>query len=165
MKTKYLSITGVFAAIIALMTAYICHIPIGLNGGYIHFGDTLIYLAATLLPRPYAMLAAGIGGGLADLLTAPLWAPATIIIKVLLATLFTNKTTKIITPRNIIATIGAFLISGIGYLTAEYFIFGNAAIVTSLVSSVIQSTGSAIFFIIIGIALDKIRVKSRLAIK
>ena len=49
----------------------------GFNGGYIHLGDALIYLAAVLLPAPYAMAAGAIGGGLADLLTAPVWAPAT----------------------------------------------------------------------------------------
>ena len=75
-----LTVTGLFAAIITLMTAYICHIPYGANGGYIHFGDALIYVAAVILPRPYAMAAAAIGGGLADLLTAPMWAQATIII-------------------------------------------------------------------------------------
>lgn len=159
MKTKYLAMTGVFATLITLMTAYICHIPIGLNGGYIHFGDTMIYLAATLLPRPYAMLAAAIGGGLADLLTAPLWVPATVMIKLSIASLFSNKTAKIITPRNSIATVIAYLISGLGYLVAEYFIFGSAAIITSLLGNFIQSLGSAIFFIIIGLALDKIHIK------
>ena len=45
-----LTVTGLFAAIITLMTAYICHIPYGANGGYIHFGDALIYVAAVILP-------------------------------------------------------------------------------------------------------------------
>lgn len=70
-----ITVTGLFAAMIALMTAYIFHIPYGANGGYIHFGDALIYIAAVLLPRPYALAAAAIGGGLADLMTAPMWAP------------------------------------------------------------------------------------------
>ena len=53
-------------------------------GGYIHFGDAIIYLTATLLPAPYAIAAAAIGGGLADLLTAPMWILPTIIIKMLI---------------------------------------------------------------------------------
>ena len=57
-----MTLTGLFAAMITLMTAYICHIPYGANGGYIHFGDALIYIAAVLLPRPYALAAAAIGG-------------------------------------------------------------------------------------------------------
>ena len=44
-----ITVTGLFAAMIALMTAYIFHIPYGANGGYIHFGDALIYIAAVLL--------------------------------------------------------------------------------------------------------------------
>ena len=64
-RMRYLTITGLFAAMIAIMTAYICHIPVGANNGYIHFGDSLIYLAAALLPTPYALAAAAIGGGLA----------------------------------------------------------------------------------------------------
>ena len=81
-RVRYLTMTGLMASLITIMTAYICHIPVGVNGGYIHFGDSLIYLAAVLLPRPYALIAASIGGGLADILTAPMWAPATIIIKI-----------------------------------------------------------------------------------
>ena len=64
--------TALFAAAITVMTAYMLHIPIP-TGGYIHLGDALIYLAACLLPAPYAAAAAAIGAGMADLLTAPMW--------------------------------------------------------------------------------------------
>ena len=162
---RYLTLTGLMAAMITMMTAYICHIPIGVNGGYIHFGDSIIYLAAVLLPTPYALAAAAIGGGLADLMTAPMWAPATIIIKMLITIPFTNKSAKIITPRNIIATVIAYLITGIGYFIAEYIIFGSfgSALIASLSGNLIQSVGSAIFFIIFGLALDKVHLKSRLS--
>ena len=90
-RVRYLNMTGLMAALITIMTAYICHIPVGVNGGYIHFGDSLIYLTAVLLPRPYALAAAAIGGGLADLLTAPMWTPATVIIKMLIVLPFSNK--------------------------------------------------------------------------
>lgn len=163
-RMRYITLTGLMAAMIALMTAYICHIPTGINGGYIHFGDSLIYIAATLLPTPYALAAAAIGGGLADLMTAPMWAPATIIIKMLITIPFTNKSAKIITPRNIIATVIAYFISGTSYFFAEYLIFGSfgSAFLASMSGSLIQSGGSAIFFIIFGIALDKVHIKSKL---
>lgn len=164
-KVKYLTITGLLAAMITLMTAYICHIPVGANGGYIHFGDSLIYIAAALLPTPYAFAAAAIGGGLADLLTAPMWAPATIIIKMLITIPFTNKSTKIITTRNIVATVIAYFISGTCYFFAEYIIFGSfsSAFLASMSGSLIQSGGSAVFFIIFGLALDKAHIKAKLA--
>lgn len=161
-KLKYLTITGLMAAMITIMTAYICHIPTGINGGYIHFGDSIIYLAAALLPTPYALAAAAIGGGLADLLTAPMWAPATIIIKMLIAIPFTSKSAKIVTPHNVAAAVIAYFISGLGYFIAEYLLFGAMpAFIASMSGSLIQSGGSAFFFIIFGLALDRTHAKSK----
>lgn len=160
-KLKYLTLTGLMAAMITIMTAYICHIPTGINSGYLHFGDALIYLAAALLPTPYALTAAAVGSGLADLLTSPLWIPATIPIKMLIALPFTCKSAKIVTPRNVTASVLALLISGIGYFLAEYLIFGTwPVLIASMSGSLIQSGGSAVFFIIIGLALDKTHVKT-----
>ena len=161
-RIKYLTITGVMAAMITIMTAYICHIPIGTNGGYVHFGDTLIYLAAALLPRPYAVIAAAIGGGMADLLTAPMWTVATVIIKMLITIPFTGKSAKIVTKRNVIATVLANFISGLSYFLAEYLLFGTwSVLLVSMSQSLVQSGGSAVFFIILGLALDKMNVKKR----
>lgn len=162
-KTKKITITGIMAALITIMTAYVFHVPIGVNGGYVHFGDALIYLAAAVLPMPYALAAAAIGGGLADLLTAPMWMPATIIIKMLIVFPFTNKSGKIITKRNIIATVIAYFISGFGYFIAEYLLFETwSVLLVSMGQSLIQSFGSAVVFIVLGLALDKAQIKSRL---
>lgn len=162
-RMRYLTVTGLMSALIMIMTAYICHIPIGVNGGYIHFGDSLIYLAAVLLPRQYALAAAAIGGGIADLLTAPVWAPATIIIKMLIVLPFGNKSKKIITKRNILATVVAYFISGLGYFLAEYVMFGSWAVFfVSMTGSLIQAGGSALFFVICGYALDEMQIKKRL---
>lgn len=159
---KYLVTTAIMAAMITLMTAYICHVPTGINEGYIHFGDALIYIAAAILPAPYAMAAGAIGGGLADLLTAPVWAPATIIIKMLITIPFTNKNAKIVNTRNVIALFIAFIISGTGYFLAEGIMFGfTTAFFVSIGGSVIQSGGSAIVFLLFGLALDKIHFKAR----
>lgn len=163
-KLKNLTFTALLAAMITVFTAYICHIPVGSNGGYIHFGDSLIYIAASLLPWSYAMAAAAIGGGLADILTAPIWAPATIIIKALISIPFTNKSSKIVTARNVISTIIAFVISATGYAIAEAVITQTNILVVLPVSvpgSVIQSGGSAIIFIILGLVLDKMGFKKR----
>ena len=161
-KVRYLTMTGFMAALITIMTASICHIPVGMNGGYIHFGDSLIYLAAVVLPRPYALAAAAIGGGMADLLTAPIWAPATIIIKMLIVLPFSNKSTKIVTPRNIFAAVLAYFISGLSYFLAEYILFGSwSVLLISMSQSLIQSGGSAVFFVILGHVLDEAHIKTR----
>lgn len=146
-RTKKIVITGIFAAMITVMTAYICHIPYGANGGYIHFGDTLIYLAAVFMPRPYALAAAAIGGGLADLLTAPMWAPATIMIKMLIVLPFSQNSDKLSGVRNIAAPVVSGVISAAGYYVAEGLLFSSfAAPLASVTGSLIQSGGSAVLF-------------------
>lgn len=159
-KTQLLTTSALFAALVCITTAYIFHIPFGANGGYIHLGDTLIYLAASLLPTPYAVLAAGIGGAMADLLTAPVWAPATFIIKMLIALPFTNKGSKIICARNIVAIFVASIITCTGYAIAEMIIYGSEAMLfVSLVANLTQAFGSAIVYFFIGITLDNMRFK------
>lgn len=163
-KVKYLTLTGLMAAMIALMTAYICHIPFGANGGYIHFGDSFIYIAAAILPPPYALAAAAIGGGIADLLTAPMWTPATIIIKMLITIPFTNKAARLITTRNVIATFIAYWISHTGYFFAEYILFESfSSAFFGSIGGIIQSGGSAVFFLVFGLALDRVHIKAKLA--
>ena len=162
-QLRYLTTTGLLAALITIFTAYILHIPVGMNGGYIHIGDSIIYIAAALLPAPYAMVAGAIGGGLADLLTAPLWAPATVIIKMLIVLPFTSKKSKLLPFRNVIAPFISFVISATGYYIANWVIFGEkTAILTSFSGSFIQSGSSAVIFIALAIALDKAGVKSLL---
>jgi uncharacterized repeat protein (TIGR04002 family) len=160
-----ITLTGIFAALITIFTAYIGHIPVGAHGGYVHFGDGLIYLAAAILPAPYAMAAGAIGGGLADLLTAPAWAIATIIIKALLVLPFTNKGSTILNKRNYIAPIIAYLISNTGYFIAEAVMFGiKTALLSGLTGGLVQSGGSMVFFILLGQALDKINFKSKVEV-
>lgn len=57
---QLLCVTGLFAAMIYVLTAWL-HIPTG--AGYTHAGDGLIYLAASMLPTPYARAAGAIGAG------------------------------------------------------------------------------------------------------
>ena len=158
-----LTLSGIFAALITIFTAYIGHIPVGINGGYIHFGDGLIYLAATILPMPYAMLAGSIGGGMADLLTAPAWTLATVIIKTLIVIPFTSRSIRIVSKRNLVAPVISYFISATGYYIAEALLFGTkAAIFTSFSGSFVQSFGSMIFFLMLGTALDKVGFKARM---
>lgn len=162
-KTRYLSIAAIFAALITVMTAYVFHIPVPIAGGYMHFGDSLIYLAATILPRPYAMIAAAIGGGLADLLTAPMWMLPTLIIKALITLPFSSKEGKILTKRNAVAPVLSYFISGTGYYLANNLVFNSGvAFLTSFGASLIQSAGSAITFYLLATLLDKAGFKKRL---
>lgn len=161
-KILYLTTTALFAALVCIMTAYIFHIPVGSNNGYVHVGDAMIYLAASILPAPYAMIAGGLGGAMADLLTAPVWAPATFIIKMINVIPFTCKKDKIVNTQNVIALVLSGMITFIGYFIAEGIMFGTwAALIPSLLSGWVQPLGSAIVFLAVGTALDHIDFKRR----
>lgn len=67
----YVVMAALFAAIITVVTAYVLRIPTG--NGYIHLGDSFIFLAASLLPLPYAIAAAAVGAGLADRILFGAW--------------------------------------------------------------------------------------------
>ena len=43
-KVKKICLTGLMAALITVCTAFI-KIPTGINSGYLHFGDSMIYIA------------------------------------------------------------------------------------------------------------------------
>ena len=159
-KTRLMAMTAVLIALTTIFTAYIFHIPVGVNGGYIHFGDAVIYLAAAMLPTPYAMLVGALGGGLADLLTAPMWIIPTVIIKMLIVLPFSSKKSSLLNGRNVIAPVISFFISATGYYIAEMILFGSkTALIAAFSGSLIQSGGSAIFFYLAATAFDGVGIK------
>ena len=161
-KVKRVCITGLMAALVCVATAFI-KMPTGINSGYLHFGDSMIYLAGCLL-GPWASLAAAIGGALADVISgAPQWAPATAVIKALNAVPFIlvcrNTNHTIITKWTVPMTIVSGLITIGGYLLAEGVMYSFPTAITSVPFSCIQAVGSAIVFIIVGAVLDKIKIQ------
>lgn len=84
-KTKTIIYTALFTAFICVATMVIS-IPVPFTNGFIHPGDSIIFIAAVMLPLPYAMFAAGAGSMLADLLLGyPHWALPTLVIKAIMA--------------------------------------------------------------------------------
>lgn len=167
---RLVALTALFAALTAVATAFI-KINTGINEGYLHFGDSVIYLAACVLPLPYACIAAAVGGGIADLLAgAAVWAPVTAVIKALnvlpFAVMYSAKITK--SPNKIVnkATVTMPVISGLitifGYLLAEGIMYSFPTAWTSVPFSIVQASGSAAVYWILGASLDKLNFKNRL---
>lgn len=153
---------ALFAAAITVMTAYFVHIPIP-TGGYVHLGDMLIYLAASLLPTPYAMAAASIGAGLADLLTAPVWMVPTVVIKALMVCFFTSSQEKILCRRNIIAVFLAGVFSPTAYALAGCAMAGTmAAFLPQFLGTLVQGIGSGALFLLAAPAMDAMRLKAHI---
>jgi len=159
---RFLIAAAVFAAAIAAATAYILHIPLP-TGGYIHVGDALIYLAACLLPLPWAMAAGAVGGMLADLLTAPVWAPATFVIKAAICLPFTCRGEKLACRRSAAAVCVAGLISPALYGFVNVSLTQSwAAYWPQFAGTLVQSVGSGIVFAVLALACDKAGLKKQL---
>ncbi|MCI9627593.1 MAG: TIGR04002 family protein [Clostridia bacterium] len=162
--TKNLVLAALFAALTFVLTAYFFHVPVGVNGGYIHFGDSMIYLAASILPLPYAMAAGAIGAGLSDLMSGgAMWVVPTVIIKALMAAMFSAKQDKVLGKRNTLALIPAALICLVGYYLAESIIMGNFLVgLPSAPLTLIQSAGSSALYVLLALAFDKAKLKQKI---
>ena len=160
-KITFMCMSGVFTALVFVVTAYL-HIPT--NNGYIHVGDGLIYLSACLLPWPYAMVVGAGGAFLADCLTGfAIWAPGSVIIKALTVLFFTSKSEKVVNLRNSLALVPATLMCVGGYYLYEALLYSNfVSPLAGIPASLTQSLASAVVFVAIGLAIDKMKIKSKI---
>ncbi|WP_203248095.1 ECF transporter S component [Sporosarcina beigongshangi] len=82
-KTFDLVITAILAALIFVATMINIKLPIG-QGGLIHLGTSMLFMAAILFGPKKGALAGAIGMGLFDILGGwAIWAPTTIISRLL----------------------------------------------------------------------------------
>lgn len=174
-------LTALFAAMTFALT-YTIKIPMP-GGGYIHTGDAMIYLSACILPTPFAMLAAGIGGAMSDFVGGyTMYILPTLIIKALNAAPFSAKSEKILTLRNCLCVLGSGAVTVLGYYitkagmlalaaSGETINFGQAltqgttwiAAAANIPENLIQAGGSAVLFFVIALALDKIKIKNKIS--
>ena len=88
-----------------------------------------------------------------------MWMPATVIIKFLIVLPFTEKNSRLLSPRNIAAPVIAGVVSAAGYYVAEGILFGSfAAPAASLAGSLIQSGGSAALFYVAALIMERSHV-------
>ena len=158
--TFNLTLSAIFAAIITV-SIVVLRYPISYStlGGYVHIGDTFIYLAAILLPLPYAIAAAAIGGALADLSVGALvYIIPTAIIKGCMCLFFINrdKTKKLLCKRNVIAVVVAGLLGSVGYYFTDVILLRNfISPLPTFVFGLTQPLASGILFVLIAGILDK----------
>jgi len=159
-----LVLAGLLSALVVISTILI-QIP-SPTKGYIHLGDSIVYLSGILLGPLAGGLAAAVGSALADLISGfGFYAPASFIIKGLDALLtafvyicLTNKS------NTFLGNIGAFsiavLIGGAvmvgGYLLFEAFLYGLAPALLNLPFNITQAVAGAILAAPLLTALKKL---------
>lgn len=157
---------AVFAAMIFALTRFI-QIPVPGGAGYLHFGDAMIYIVASTLGGPWALLASALGATLADLSSGfAVYAPISAIVKVLIAlpfVLVNKKSEKILTPLTICLTIPSGVITVLGYFLGD-LIVNRAYAVADIPMNIVQAVASAIIFVVISAAFDAAKLKKKLFI-
>ena len=161
-NTRLITLSAVFAAMTYALTAFL-HIPTA--KGYIHIGDAVIFIAASLLPKPYAMASAAIGASLSDALSGYwIWVPATFVIKALTALAFTSKKKKMLCAHNFTALVPALVLCVGGYgLYSGLVIYGSLpAGFIDAPANLFQTAASAAVYIALSATLDKSGIKKKI---
>ena len=161
-KTQKIVIAEMLAALTCIATMII-KIPSPLKG-YLNLGDCVVLLSGWLLSPLYGFLAAGLGSGLADLISGyGVYVPATFIIKGVMAIaayfgfrFLQNKVTNI--SARIVSGIVAELIMVFGYYVFEGFLYGFGASLVNIPANAVQGVAG----LIIGTILVKIFEKSKI---
>ena len=155
-RIKTLTWAGLMCAIVVVTTMFAA-IPIpGVQGAYANAGDAAVYASAHLLGWPWGVAAAAIGSMLADLLLgSALYAPATFVIKGVMALLAVKLAGKVK------AMITRFLICGgvmvLGYFLYECLIYGASTAAISIPANLMQAVAGALLGAIITKGIDTVR--------
>lgn len=161
-KTQKIVIAAMLAALTCIATMIIkIRSPLK---GYLNLGDCVVLLSGWLLSPLYGFLAAGLGSGLADLISGyGVYVPATFIIKGVMAIaayfgfrFLQNKVTNI--SARIVSGIVAELIMVFGYYVFEGFLYGFGASLVNIPANAVQGGAG----LIIGTILVKIFEKSKI---
>ncbi len=143
LSVKRLTFAGLMAALICVLTMF-PHIPIPAGSGYIHLGDGMILLAAMVV-GPLAIPAAAIGSALADVFSGfALYAPATFVIKGLVALVAWLLYRRGHILRTVVAFVLAEALMVAGYFAFEWFVAREYAIIDILGNSIQGVSGAAL---------------------
>lgn len=143
-----LTLASLFASLIFCATFFL-RIPVA--SGYIHAGDGFVFIAAVLMPAPYAAAAAALGAALADFAGGfALWIPVTAAIRVLTVLFFTRR--RFLCPRNYAALgLSALLTAGGYYLFEALAVYhGFSGALTGVPFNLLQTALGAVLFLMFG---------------
>lgn len=171
-KTKNLTLIAAAAVLAALtcVATMVVQIPM-LTKGYVNLGDVLVLTSAWILGSPWGIAAAGIGSAMADLLTGyAYYAPATLIIKVLMAVAafyiakgFMNGSYAKSLVGKIIGGVVAEIIMVAGYYLYAVILYGDPiAAASSIFGNAIQGVIGLVVGILLTVALEKVGTKKLL---
>ncbi|MGN0374758.1 MAG: ECF transporter S component [Butyrivibrio sp.] len=155
----YICLAAAFTAIVCLITLFI-QIPIPL--GYFNIGNCIILTFCCLLPCPYGIIVGSAGSALADLLSFPVWAVPTLIIKAAMPLLFYGMKKLPLKSRYaaiLIAGIVSMLIPFAGYTFTGAILYGSLAAGLSQVPGLaLEYAANIVLFALLSFAVEKTKL-------
>ncbi|WZL74611.1 ECF transporter S component [Clostridiaceae bacterium 35-E11] len=170
MNVKQLTIAGLMAALVLVGTMLI-QIPTPTKG-YIHIGDSMVYLCGILLGPVAGSIAAALGSLLADVFSGyGIYAPATLVIKGLdawvvgyiyhkIASDETSVIKKVFSLGFAVLLGGMVMVSG--YFAYESMLYGVGTAVLGVAGNITQAIGGGVIAAPLVFALDKIKLFQKL---
>lgn len=164
-STYKIVLTALFAALICVATM-IVQIPIPATGGYANLGDGVILMCAFLMNPVYALIAAGLGSMLADVLAGYMsYALGTLVIKAgvaLIATLIYNRFGRNASARKafvtmIVAAVLAEIFMVLGYFFYEAVCLG---IGSGAAGAIIGNVGQGAVGVIVACVVTPVLLRS-----
>lgn len=161
-STKKLTVTGLFVALVALGTL-VFKVPVLATNGYIHLGDSMIYLVSVLFGPYIGAFASGTGSALADLFGGySHWALPTFIIKglegLLIGYIASQNFERLISLRNILALLLGGIWMVLGYYIGGVVLYESWIVpLSSIPWNVVQAVGGGVLALPAIFALSKSR--------
>lgn len=145
-RIKDLVTTALLVSMVFIATKFInVRLPVSINGGLIHLGTGMLYIAAIVFGRKKGAVAGAFGMFLFDIISGwAAWAPFTFVIRGVMGYLVgTIANLKGRDGKSFIFNLLAILAGGVwmivGYYFAEVILYGNwATPVTSIPGNVLQ---------------------------
>lgn len=156
-RTKKIVFSSLFAALCCVLTMII-KVPSPI-GGFMNLGDAAVLASGCFLGGGYAILAAALGSALADIFSGYIiYAPATFIIKGLMAFTMSFFSKKEKRPMLILGALLAELIMCVGYYIFDGFLYGFMESLINIPANLVQGA----FGIVVGLILIGIFKKSKI---
>lgn len=166
-KTREMTITALLVALVFISTKFInFKLPISINGGLVHMGNTMLFMSAIVFGSKKGAAAGAIGMGIFDILSGwAVWAPFTIIIRGVMGYIIgaiANANGR--DGKSFFWNLTAVVIAGLwmlaGYYGAEGLIYGNwLTPITSMPGNILQIVFGAVIGLPMAAALKKINIK------
>lgn len=166
-KTREMTLTALLVALVFISTKFInFKLPISINGGLVHMGNTMLFMSAIVFGSKKGAAAGAIGMGMFDILSGwAVWAPFTIVIRGIMGYIIgTVANSKGRDGKSFVWNLTGIVIGGLwmlaGYYGAEGLIYGNwITPVTSIPGNILQIVFGAVIGLPLSAALKRINIK------